>query len=120
MGEAVDVTSIVAAQFRDASDYGVAAYGPRADGMVDHLLMVADRLDIVHQVRMAVLTVGRFADFIDDSACPNRLPPIDARFTSASAGLRRCNRQQNLDLRFCGAGRYEQYETMPIASRRSV
>ena len=49
--------------------------------------MVADRLDLLRQALMVVLTVRISADVADDRACPDRL--ADASFTSAAAGLRR-------------------------------
>ena len=95
MGEAVNVTAVVVAQFRTVSGLEVAAYGPRAEGVVDHMLMVADRLDVLHHALMAVLTIGFSAGVADDRACLNRLPPVNASFTSAATGLRR-HTQSNL------------------------
>lgn len=45
--------------------------------MVDHLTIVADRLDFLGQALMAVLAVGLSADVADDRACLDRLAPID-------------------------------------------
>ena len=58
VGEAVNVTTAVATQLCAISDFDVRAYRPRAEGMVDHLLMVADRLDFLRQALVAVLSVG--------------------------------------------------------------
>ena len=58
VGEDVNVTTSVATQLRAISDFDVRAYGPRAEGMVEHLLMVADRLDFLRQALVAVLSVG--------------------------------------------------------------
>ena len=41
VGVAVNVTAVVVAQLRAVSDFGMAPCGPRAKGIVDHLLMVA-------------------------------------------------------------------------------
>ena len=57
VGEAVNGTVVVAQLCAD-SDFEMAAYGPCAAGMVDHLLMVADYLDILRQTPLAVLTDG--------------------------------------------------------------
>ena len=46
VGESVNVTAVVAAQLRTVSNVDVVVYGPRADRPVDHLVMVADRLDL--------------------------------------------------------------------------
>ena len=89
VGESIDVTAGVAAQLRDVSNFDVSMYGPRADRPVDHLVFVADRLDLLRQALMAVLTVGLSADVADDRACLDRLAPVDVSFTSAAAGLRR-------------------------------
>ena len=79
----------VATQLRAISDFDVRAYGPRAEGMVDHLLMVADRLDFLRQALVAVLSVGFSLDSDGDRHCRKRVATIDAAFTSASADLRR-------------------------------
>lgn len=57
--------------------------------MIDHQLRVADRVDFLLQALMMVLTVGDSANAADDRACLDRLAPIDASFTLASASLRR-------------------------------
>lgn len=46
-GEAVNVTAVVVVQRPAVSDVDVAAYGPRAEGIVDHLLMIADHLNVL-------------------------------------------------------------------------
>ena len=79
----------MATQLRAISDFDVRAYGPRAEGMVDHLLMVADRLDFLRQALVAVLSVGFSLDSDGDRHCRERVATIDAAFTSASADLRR-------------------------------
>ena len=38
VGEAVNVMTAVVTQLRAMSDFDVRAYGPRAEGMLDHLL----------------------------------------------------------------------------------
>ena len=85
VGEAVNVTTAVATQLREISDFDVRANRPRAEGMVDHLLMLR---------------------FLAPSSCggpvcwfflrQRRVPPwpaegatIDAAFASMSADLRR-------------------------------
>ena len=89
VGDAVNITTSVATQLRAISDFDVRAYGPRAEGIVDHLLMVADRLDFMRQALVAVLSVG-FSLYINgDRHCRERVATIDAAFTSASAALRR-------------------------------
>ena len=102
--EAVNVTTAVATQLRAISDYDVRAYGPHAEGMVDHLLMVADRLDFYHQALVAVLSVGVFLDSDGDRHCRERVATIDAAFTSASAELRR-HTLDNIILLFGSAAR---------------
>ena len=57
--------------------------------MVDHLLMVADRLDFLRPALVAVLSVGFSLDSDSDRHCRERMATIDAAFTSASADLRR-------------------------------
>lgn len=89
VGEAVNVTTSVATQLRAISDFDVRAYGPRAEGMVEHLLMVADRLDFLRQALVAVLSVGFSLDSDGDRHCRERVATIDAAFTTASADLRR-------------------------------
>ena len=71
------------------SDYDVRAYGPRAVGMVDHLLMVADRLDFLRQALVAVLSVRFSLDSDGDRHCRERVATTDTAFISASADLRR-------------------------------
>ena len=80
VGEAVNVTAVVAAPLRVVSDFDVAANGPRAEGTVDYLLVVAYRLDFLRQAQMAALTVGLSAVIADDRACLDRLAPPDAAF----------------------------------------
>ena len=46
VGESVNVTAVVAAQLRAVSNFDVVVCVPRADRPVDHLVMVADRLDL--------------------------------------------------------------------------
>ena len=87
--EAVNVTTAVATQLRAISDFDVRPYGPRAEGMVDYLLMVADRLDFLRQAHVAVLSVGFSLDSGSDRHCRERVATIDATFTSVSADLRR-------------------------------
>ena len=89
VGEAVNVTTAVATQLRAISVFDVRAYGPRAEGMVDHLLMVADRLDFLRQSLVAVLSVGFSLHSDVDRHCRERVATIDAAFTTASADLRR-------------------------------
>ena len=89
VGEAVNVTTSAATQIRGISDFDVHAYGPRADGIVDHLLMVADRLDFLRQALVAVLSVGFSLDSDGDRHCREKVATIDAAFTSTSADLRR-------------------------------
>ena len=67
VGEAVNVTTAVATQLRAISDFDVRAYGPRTEAMVDHLLMVADRLYFLRLV--AVLSVGFSLDSDGDRHC---------------------------------------------------
>ena len=88
-GEGVNVTTAVSTQLRAISDFDVRAYGPRAKGMADHLLMVADHHDFLHQALVAVLSVGFFLDSDGDRHCRERVATIDAAFTSVSADLRR-------------------------------
>ena len=89
VGEGVNVTAAVATQLRAISDLDVSVYGPRAEGVVDHLLFVADRLDFLRQALVAVLTVGLSAEVDEDRSCLARIALIDAAFVSASADLRR-------------------------------
>ena len=89
VGESVEVTAGVAAHLRAVTNVDVGVYGPRADRSVDHLVFVADRLDLLLQAPMAVLTVGLSADVADDRACLDRQAPVDVSFTSAAASLRR-------------------------------
>ena len=69
VGEAVNVTTAVATQLCAISDFDVRAYGPRAERMVDHLLMVADRLDFLRQAHMAVLSVDFSLERDGDRHC---------------------------------------------------
>ena len=85
VGEAVDVTTSAATQIRSMSDFDVHAYGLRAEEMVDHLLMVADRLDLLRHALVAVLSVGFSVDSDGDCHCRERVATIHAAFTSASA-----------------------------------
>ena len=120
VGEAINVTTPVATQLRAISDFDVRAYGPRAEGVVDHLLLVADRLDFMRQAFVAVLSVGFSLDSDGDRHCRERVATIDAAFTSASANLRRhtlsniillsgsaaravMSEMVNADLRLCGS-----------------
>ena len=89
VGETVNVTTAMTTQLRATSDFDVRAYGPCGEGMVDHLLMVADRLDFLRQALVAVLSVGFSLDSDSDRHCRERVATIDAAFTSASADLRR-------------------------------
>ena len=57
--------------------------------MVNHLLMVADRLDFLRQALVAVLSVGFYLDSDGDRHCRERVATIDAAFTTVSADLRR-------------------------------
>ena len=113
VGEAVNVRTSVVTQLRAISDFDVRAYGPRAEGMVDHLLMVADRLDFLRQALVAVLSVGFSLDSDGDRHCRERVATIDAAFTTASADLRRhtqakpSNRQYYPALWLRGAGCHE-------------
>ena len=79
----------MATKLRAISDVDVRAYVPRAEGMVHHLLMVADRLDFLRQALVAVLPVGSSLDSDGDHHCRERVATIDAAFTTASADLRR-------------------------------
>lgn len=67
----------------------MVAYEPRADRLLDNLVMVADHLDLLRQARIVVLTLGLTADVGDDLACLDRLAPVDASSTSTVEGLRR-------------------------------
>ena len=58
VGEAVNVTTAVTTQLRAIIDFDVCAYGPRAEGMVDHPLMVADRLDFFRQALVGSCLLG--------------------------------------------------------------
>ena len=89
VGETVNVTTAVATQLRAIGDIDLRAYGSRAEGMVDHLLMVADRLGFLHQALVAVLSVGFSLDSDGDCHCRERVATINAAFTSSSADLRR-------------------------------
>ena len=89
VGEAVNVTTAVAAQLHAISDVNVRAYGPRAEGVVDHLLMVADRLGCLRHALVAVLSVGFSLDSDSVRHCRERVATIDAAFNSAFADLRR-------------------------------
>eukprot|EP00904_Undaria_pinnatifida_P002707 jgi/Undpi1/12437/HiC_scaffold_5.g02108.m1 len=114
VGEDVNVTTSVATQLRAISDFDVRAYGPRAEGMVEYLLMVADRLDFLRQALVAVLSGGFSLDSDGDRHCRERVATIDAAFTTASADLRRhtqakpSNRQYYPALWLRGAGCHEQ------------
>ena len=88
VGEAVNVTTAVATRLRAICDFDVRAYGSRAEGMVDHMLMVADRLGFLRQALVAVLFLGVSLDSDGDRYCRERVATIDAAFTSASADLR--------------------------------
>ena len=79
----------MATQLRTISDFDVRAYGPRAEGMVDHLLMVADRLGFLRQALVAVLSVAVSLDSDGDRHCRERVATIDAAIKTASADLRR-------------------------------
>ena len=57
--------------------------------MIDHLLRVVERVDFLRQALMTVATVGPSANVAGDRPWLDRLAPIDASLTSASAGLRR-------------------------------
>ena len=83
VGEAVNVTTAVTTQLRAISDFDVRAYGPRAEGMVDHLLMIADRLDFLRQALVVVLSVG-FCSTATSTAIAGRgwqrsMPPSQQR-----------------------------------------
>ena len=58
VGEAIHVTAKVDDQLRSLSKFDVGLYGPRVDGAVEALLMVADRLDLL---RLAVVVRWAFA-----------------------------------------------------------
>ena len=75
----------VAAQLSAVSSFDVIVYGPRVDRPVDHLVMVTDRLDLLHQALMAVLTIGLSSDVANDRACLDRLAPVAASFKSVAA-----------------------------------
>ena len=79
----------VATQQRAISDFDVRAYELRAEGMVDHLLMGADRLDFLRHAYLAVVSVKVYLDNNGDRHCQERMATGDAAFTSASADLRR-------------------------------
>ena len=89
VGEVVNVTTAVATQIRAISDFDVSAYGPRADGPIEDLLMVSDRVDFLRQALVAVLSVGFSPGVAGDRPCLERVATIDAAFTSVSADLRR-------------------------------
>ena len=89
VGEAVNVTTAVATQLRAITDFYVRAYGPRVEGMVDYVLMDADRLDFFRQALVAALSVGDSLDSEGDRHCRERVATIDAAFMSVSADLRR-------------------------------
>ena len=101
--EAVNVTTAVATQLRAISDFDVRAYGPRAEGMVDHLLMVAEPLDFLRHALVAVLSVGFSLDSDGDRRCRERVATIDAAFTSASVDLRRHTLSDIILLSGCAA-----------------
>ena len=89
VGEDVNLTTSVATQRRAISDFDVGAYRPRAEGMVEHLLMVADRLQFLRHALVAVLSGGFSLDSDGDRHCRQRVATIDAAFTTASDDLRR-------------------------------
>ena len=104
VGEAVNATTSVAIQPRAIIDFDVRAYGPREEGIFDHLLMVADRLNFLRQALVAVLSVRFSLDSDGDRHCRERVATIDAAFTSASADLRR-HTQSNIILLSVSAAR---------------
>ena len=89
VGEAANVTTAVATQLHAISDFDVHAYGPRAEGMVDHLVMVADRLDFLRQALCGDPVCWVFPRQRRRPPLPERVATIDADFTSASVDLRR-------------------------------
>ena len=82
VGESVIISAVLAVQLRAVSNVDVVVYGSRADRAVEHLLMVADRLNILRQTLMEVPTVGLSAAVADDHASMDWLTAVDASLTS--------------------------------------
>lgn len=54
VGEGVNVALHMAAQLRSIHVFDVTPFGPRAEGQMHHLLMVADRPEVLHQPLPAI------------------------------------------------------------------
>ena len=70
------------------NDFDVSQFGPRTEGAPEGCLMVADRLDVVSSALIGVLSVGLVPSVDADRPCLERLAPLTAAFSSASADLR--------------------------------
>lgn len=84
-GEGVYVTLLVDVQLPSICDADVTLYGPRAEGRVDHLLMVADQLKLPRQTLVVVLSAELNAEISNDSVCLDLVATLGASFTQATS-----------------------------------
>ena len=78
------MTAKVDDQLRSLRKFDVGLYGPRVDGAVEALLMVADRLDLLRLTVVGVL----LPDISDDRLCLDRVSVLSDAFAAVVYNLR--------------------------------
>ena len=75
-------------QPRSLSKFDLGLYGPRVNGAVEALLMVADRLDLLRLAVVAVLSVGHSPEISDDRLWLDRVSVLSYAFAAVVYKLR--------------------------------
>ena len=88
VGEAIHVTARVDDQFRSLSKFDVGLYEPRVDGVVEALLVVADRLDLLRLAVVAVLSIGLSPEISDDRLCLDQVSVLSDALAAVVYKLR--------------------------------
>ena len=91
MGKTIHLTAKVDNQLRSLSKFDVGLYGPRVNGAVEALLMVADRLDLLRLAVVAVLSVGHSPEISDDRLWLDRVSVLSYAFAAVVYKLRSHN-----------------------------
>ena len=82
------MTTKVDDQLRSLRKFDVGLYVLRVDGAVDAMLIVADRLDLLRLVVVAVLSVGHSPDISDDRLRLDRVSVLSETFAAVVCNLR--------------------------------
>ena len=87
-GKAIHVTAKVDDQLHSLSKFDVGLYGLRVDGVVEALLMVANRLDFLRLAVVDKLSVGLSPDISDDRLWLDRVSVLSDAFAAIVYKLR--------------------------------